>query len=303
MAIGKMRTSGRGLRFWFGLAGGVALTALAPTGGLWSGMAWAEATIAVQETQGLKTLNLLTRQAETLDLMRQEGIAQGKDLGIDLFGDAENREWLLALDRVYDTSRMAKVYDAALAQVLTRDPRLVDDVAPFLGGELGARIIALELEARRTTFDEMALGAAREVLAEMEQTDKERRAQIERLVVAADLMESNVMAGLNGNVAFYKAMAAAGAPGATADEEEMLAQVWAQEADIRASTADFLYPLMALAYAPLTDAELQSYVDFSESPQGRRFNAAMNEAFAPVMIDLSRALGAEAGRMLSGQAL
>lgn len=303
MAIRKMWTAGRGVGFWCGLVGAVTLTAFGPASGSWPGAARAEATIAAPQTPGVKALNLMTRQAETLDLMRQEGIAQGKVLGADLFGSAENREWLLALDRVYDTSRMAKVYDAALSQVLARDPQLVDDVTPFLGGDLGARILALELEARRTTLDEIALEAAREVLAEIEQTDKNRRAQIERLVVAADLMESNVMAGLNGNVAFYRAMAAAGAPGATTNEAEMLAQVWAQEAEIRASTADFLYPLMALAYAPLTEADLQSYVDFSESPPGRRFNAAMNEAFAPVMIDLSRALGAEAGRMLSGQVL
>lgn len=303
MAISDMCKTGRGVRFWLGIACAATFLAMGPSIALWPGVARAEATDTAQGAQDPQAINLLTRQAETLDLMRQEGIAQGKILGADLFGQDGNPEWLLALDRVYDTARMARVYDAALSQALARDPTLVEDVTPFLGGELGARIVALELEARRTTLDEVALGAAREILAEMEQTDKQRRAQIERLVVAADLLESNVTAGLNGNVAFYKAMAAAGAPGGAMDEAEMLAQVWAQEADIRASTADFLYPLMALAYAPLTDGELESYVAFSESPQGRRFNAAMTEAFVPVMIDLSRALGAEAGRMLSGQVL
>ncbi len=303
MAGSDLRRSGRGARLGRALATAMALAVLIPVGVLWPQDARAQQVELVPVAADVAAINRMTRQVETLEVMRQEGIAQGKMLGVDLFGDAENVEWRAALDRVYDTGRMARIYDAALSEVLARDPALAADVTPFLDSELGSRIVALELEARRTTQDEVALGAAREVLAEMEQSDKARRAQIERLVVAADLMESNVMAGLNGNLAFYQAMAAAGAPGMAANEGELLAQVWSQEADIRASTAEFLYPLMALAYAPLTDDELQSYVAFSESPAGLRFNAAMTQAFAPVMIDLSRSLGAEAGRMMSGQVL
>ena len=98
-------------------------------------------------------------------------------------------------------------------------------------------------------------------------------------------------------------MAEAGAPGTRIDEGSLLAQVWSQEPQIRTDVADFLYPLMALAYASLSADELEAYVLFAESAEGRRFNAALTKAFEPLMIDLSRNLGLEAGRLMSGQVL
>ncbi len=266
-------------------------------------MIWPPQAKAQAADADLQAINALTHLPETLDLIRQEGIQQGKDLGSDLFGDSEDPNWLSALDRVYDTGQMTGLYNAALRQVLAQDPSLSNNIRPFLDSDLGQRVITLELEARRTTMDKVAMQAAREVFVELEKTDKFRRAQIERLVVAGDLIEANVMAGLNGNLTFYKAMAAVGTPGTPNDEAELLAQVWSQEADIRASVEEFLYPIMALAYAPLNEDELQSYVDFSESPAGTRFNDALSKAFDPLMIELSRKLGTEAGKLLSGQML
>ena len=44
-------------------------------------------------------------------------------------------------------------------------------------------------------------------------------------------------------------------------------------------TEDWLYPFMSLAYQPLTDAELQAYLAFSETAGGQRLNAAVFAAF------------------------
>lgn len=250
----------------------------------------------------LQNLNNLIKLPETFDIMRLEGLENDKSLAEDLFGNREDPTWARTLDKIYATDRMTGIYNDALSAVLQRDGALVGDVTPFLASELGQRIIGLELEARRTTLDPIALGAAREVYAELAQTDKPRSDLIERLVVAGDLMEGNVSTALNANIAFSRAIAKAGGAGAI-DEDELLANVWALEPEVRVSVADFIYPLMALAYAPLSDDELTRYVEFFESDVGQRFNAALMTAFEPVMIDLSGQLGAEAGRLMSGQAL
>jgi hypothetical protein len=104
-------------------------------------------------------------------------------------------------------------------------------------------------------------------------------------------------------VAFARAMAAAGNFGGARDEEALLADVWAREPDIRAAVVDYIYPLMALAYSPLSNDELTAYVNFFESDAGQRYNTVLIRAFEPVMIDLSQQLGAEAGRLMSGQVL
>lgn len=260
--------------------------------------------VQAQSTEeDLQRFNTLTRMAETFDIMRLEGLENDKSLAEDLFGNADDPTWARSLDKVYSLSRMSETYEAAMRDLLAKDPTLVADASVFLGSDLGQRIIGLELEARRTSLDPMAMGAAQEVYSEMQRTDTERLALIERLVVAADLIEGNVSTALNANVAFSRAMAAASAPGQAVDEEQLLANVWAQEADIRTQVAEFVYPLMTLAYSPLSTEDLTAYVDFFESDVGQRFNLVVMASFEPVMIDLSAHLGAEAGRLMSGQVL
>lgn len=251
----------------------------------------------------LQRLDALTRIPETFDIIRLEGLANDQAMAADLFGNAQDPAWLRALEIVYDTPRMNATYSDQMRLALEQDRGLVAHAGVFLGSELGQRVIGLELEARRTALDPMALGAAREVFAEMKRVDKQRLALIERLIIAGDLIEGNVATALNGNVAFSRAMTKAAQFGAPVDEDEILALAWAQEPDIRVAVADFLYPLMALAYAPLTEDELTIYVEFFESAVGQRFNAAVMQAFEPVMVDLSARLGAEAGRLMSGQML
>ena len=81
----------------------------------------------------------------------------------------------------------------------------------------------------------------------------------------------------------------------------MLADVWSQESDIRAETEGWLYPFLALAYKPLSDADMQAYLTFSESEASRVMNAAMFAAFDEMFRDISRDLGRAAADMLSGQ--
>ena len=52
---------------------------------------------------------------------------------------------------------------------------------------------------------------------------------------------------------------------------------------------------------PLTEAELQSYVAFWESPAGQVLNAALFSAFDTVFRDVSLDLGRAAGRALRGE--
>jgi hypothetical protein len=92
---------------------------------------------------------------------------------------------------------------------------------------------------------------------------------LRRFAEANDLIESNVAGALNANLAFLKAMAEAGGGGTVGgDAEAMLAEVWGQEAAVRAETEAWLFPFLALAYQPLSDSDLEAYVAFSETPEG-----------------------------------
>jgi hypothetical protein len=95
-------------------------------------------------------------------------------------------------------------------------------------------------------------------------------------------------------------MADSGAYGAM-PQDQLLSDVWGQEEQVRADTSTWLYAYLGLAYSPLTEAELETYVTFWESPAGQQLNAALFGAFDAVFRDVSLELGRAAGRAMQGR--
>lgn len=242
------------------------------------------------------------RIPEMIAVMQDEGIAYGDELEEQLFPGAGGARWDQAVARVYDEPALLERFQSAFAARLAADPQAMDQIAGFFGTDRGQQILILEIGARRALLDEAAEEAAAVSVDDMRARDDPRLALLERFATANDLIEQNVSGALNANFAFYQGMSDAGAfDGAKMTEADMLAEVWAQEPDIRAETESWLYPFLALAYKPLSDADVEAYLAFSESGAGRAMNAAMFAAFDEVFREISRDLGRAAAEMLSGQ--
>ena len=56
-----------------------------------------------------------------------------------------------------------------------------------------------------------------------------------------------------------------------------------------------------MAYAPLSDAELQAYIDFSHSKAGQALNSVLFSAFDRLGSQQSRGMGLVAGQLMQGQ--
>lgn len=241
------------------------------------------------------------RIAEMLDVMRAEGIAASTDLSDSLFPGENAAAWATLVDNIYDLSKMQARFDAALALAVGDDPGTLAAATAFFDSNLGQRIMVQEIEARRTLLDKAAEAAAAVDWADTAADQSARAEQIIRFGAVNDLIESNVMGSLNANLAFYRGLSGTGGFGDPMPEDQMLAEVWGQEAEIRQETSDWLYPFLALAYQPLSDAELESYIAFSQTPAGIKINGAIFVAFDAVMVKLSSDLGQAAGRLMQGQ--
>jgi len=242
------------------------------------------------------------RIPEMIAVMQDEGIAYGDELEEQLFPGAGGARWDEAVARVYDEPALLERFQSAFAARLAADPQAMDQIVGFFGTDRGQQILILEIEARRALLDEAVEEAAAVSVDDMRARDDPRLALLERFATANDLIEQNVSGALNANFAFYQGMSDGGAfDGAKMTEADMLAEVWAQEPDIRAETESWLYPFLALAYKPLSDADVEAYLAFSESEAGRAMNAAMFAAFDEVFREISRDLGRAAAEMLSGQ--
>ena len=241
------------------------------------------------------------RIGEIIEVLRDEGIDYGKTLETDMFPGAGGPGWAAEVDRIYDAVRMQDAFQGGLARQLARAPDGIASMQDFFGSDLGQKVLRLEIEARRALLDDAAEEAAKLAWEDMSGSDSGRVALLERFAAANDLVESNVMGALNANLSFYQGMAEGGAFGGEMTEDQMLADVWGQEAEVRQQVADWLFPYLALAYAPLTDEELEAYIAYSESPAGQQLNAALFAAFDGVFTPVSKALGLAVARELQGQ--
>ncbi|MDH2326237.1 DUF2059 domain-containing protein [Cereibacter sp. SYSU M97828] len=237
---------------------------------------------------------------EIVAVMREEGLESGAMIQDELMGGRGGDRWPQMLERIYDVDRARQEFDEAFAKELEGQDALASEMLAFMTTEPGRDIVRLEIEARRALIDDAAEDAAKLRVQEMTEQSDPRLDVLRQFAEVNQLVEMNVAGALNTNLAFYEGLAKSGAlPGLT--QEQMLDDVRAQEPTIRAETEDWLYPYLALAYGPLPDTDLDSYLAFSESEAGQRLNGAVFAAFDQVFARISRDVGEAAGMFMQGE--
>lgn len=241
------------------------------------------------------------RIGELAQVLQAEGEAYGVQLKDEMFPDRSGSDWSAMVTRIYQADGLTEEFTRSLSAELADKPEVAAKAQAFFASPTGRKIIGLEIEARRAMLDDAAEEAAKEAFGAMEAKGAPRVDALRRFVAANDLVEMNVMGALNANLAFYKGMSQGGAFTEGMTESDMLAEVWAQEDQVRQETEDWLWPYLALAYQPLSDEEMQAYQVFSEAPEGRALNAALFAAFDASFVRISGELGRAVALMVQGQ--
>lgn len=235
----------------------------------------------------------------TIDIMRQEGLDYGQSLRDEMFPNSGGSGWGRSVDKIYDDKWMSQIVQEGMAKSLTQGD--IDPVIAFFETDLGARIIRLELSARRALFDKDVEEASKQRFKDMAQELDPRVTLLEQFVEANNLIDENVAGAMNSNLAFYRGLRDGGAKGFDLGEAQMLEDVWSQEIQIRVDTSEWVYGYVSMAYTPLEDGDLQAYVDFSKTKPGQALNKALFGAFDTMFVEISYKLGKAAARYLSGE--
>ena len=265
----------------------------------------AETAQALAETAQARiaALSEILQIAPMLEVLKQEGLHAAADLDADMLDGQGGAVWLAKVGAVYDVGRMRQIFDRAMLGNLGSDPEALAGIEAFFATDLGHRVMALELEARRMLLDDTAEAAAKQAFVGVKSAGGARLRGLADFTEVNDLIESNVMGALNANLAFYRGLGREGVFDGGMTEDQMLAEVWSAEAAMRAETEDWLYPFLNLAYQPLTEAELRAYVEFSRTDAGQRLNRAMFGAFDQIFAVISYDLGRALGRQMQGEDL
>jgi hypothetical protein len=255
----------------------------------------------VAVSDAVATLGQTLLIADLLEVMREEGLDYGRTLETEMFEGRGGAKWQATVSLIYDPARLLSEFNQAMEAELGSEPGLLSEMQAFFAAPTGARALKLELEARRALLDDAVEEAAKIMAEDMAAQNSPRWVAIQKFATTNDLIESNVSGALNANLAFYRGLAEGGAMEDRPTEQDMLASVWSQEEQIRQDTEDWLYPYLTLAYQPLSDAEMNEYQTFSETPAGQRLNAALFYAFNKIFDQVSYDLGRAASRQMQGE--
>jgi hypothetical protein len=235
---------------------------------------------------------------EVIDVMVQEGLEHGGDLAETIFGPRPApQEWTDLVASIYDREHMEAEVLVSLAEGLEGED--TPAMRAFLESEPGRSLMALELAAREAMTDEEVEQQAKEAAAVAVFEDAPRLELLRRYAEANDLVEMNVAGTMNTNVAYLTALLDGGALTEGMTEADLLADVWAQEPQIRADTEEWVYSFLFKAYEPASDADLEALIAFSGTEPGQALNRAVFDAFGERFEDISRALGLAAARYMT----
>ena len=256
---------------------------------------------APAERPEFATLWTTLRLSDLVAIMVREGRVYGANLGEEMFPSRTGPTWDATVARIYDPARMEQDFRTVVAGALKDS-----DLAPMLGffdTDQGRHITGLEISAREAMLDEAVEEASRDMAETLQARNPTLFGAISEFVEVNDLVEMNVAGAMNANMAFYMGLMDGNPDRDDMSEGEILAEIWAQEPDIRVETETWVYSYLALAYRPLPEGMLAEYTRFSRSDAGRVLNAALFAAFDTLFVDISRDLGRAVAARMVGEEL
>jgi hypothetical protein len=254
--------------------------------------------VSLAQQSSASVLFDVMKLGKIISVMREEGLSYGAALGDEMMPGRSFSDWSSEVARVYDQDKMIDgMRDAFVATLGDRD---MGPLLTFFGSDLGQEIVELEYSARVAFLDEAIEEHAIALYKKREVEDDPMLAAVKSFVTTNDYIEANVAGALNSHFAFYTGLISGGARSSRMSKSDILADVWAQEPEIRINTEEWLYSYLLMAYQPLGVDGLNAYEQIMATPDGRAMNAALFESFDQMYVAISLELGQSlAGYMLA----
>lgn len=254
--------------------------------------------VSLAQQSSASALFDVMKLGKIISVMREEGLAYGAALGDKMMSGRSIPDWPSEVARVYDQDKMIDGMRESFVAIL--GDRDMSPLLMFFTSDLGQDIVELEYTARVVFLDEAIAESAIAQYKNRELEDDPMLAAVRSFVATNDYVEANVAGALNSNFAFYTGMIDGGALSSRMPNSDILADVWAQEPEIRMNTEEWLYSYLLTAYQPLGVEGLSAYEQIMATPEGRAMNVALFEGFDQMYVAISRELGQSvAGYMLA----
>lgn len=237
---------------------------------------------------------------QIIALIGTEGVRGAADVEDQLFPGAGGAAWRATAMGLHNSDRLVGLFEEAFNQDAIT-PEQIATIQTFVESDLGRRLVEGEIAARRLFLDENAVNAATNALLAAVQADDPRLDLLQRFNDTNGLIDRNVSGALNLRFSFYRGLIDGGAFENDVPEDLMLAEVWGQEPDVRQATVEWLFAFQMVAYADVSDSDLEAYIEMMGSSEGRAVNAALFSSFDAMLAQLSYDLGYAAAGFIAGE--
>lgn len=270
-----------------------------------AGLALCHATLAeAQPRADSQRLWQVLQLDALMQLMAAEALAEAETMEQGSFPRGGDGLWLDVVAEIHDPATLESLFrEGVSGAVEAVDPQELDQALDFYATALGQRVIGLELSAREVVLDPAAEEDAESDFAFAQASDHPRVDQIQRFIESGDLLDLNVAGAMNAALAFSFGYEEAGGYQMPMSEQQLLADVWGQEAQIREDVESWMLSYLFLAYSPLSDADLEAYIRFQASDAGHALSRVLSAGFDRLFTETSHNMGFAFATQMRGREL
>ena len=244
-----------------------------------------------QLVQQLMRKSGLDVQLEQYPGMIQAGLVQArKDEQLQNFADDEFNELVGLVGTAYNAQQLKEGVQRWLSAHLSETD--MKSALAWLGSPIGEKITRLEVDASIAEV----FAASRSMAIQLA-SDPARVALIKKLDHAMKGTESAMNAVQYTSMALLTAVYTEYSPELRPSAEEIEAVARKSIETIRQQFEPLTLHYFLYTYRPLSDAELAQYIAFCESAAGKKYIEVGHAALNDVMLQASRELGADVGKM------
>jgi hypothetical protein len=241
----------------------------------------------------------MTAQLAQIEPMMQVGVEQARSTTGGM-SDADFQKLKLAVSVAYAPERLRLATRKQLAVALTPDD--TKQVLAWLSTKLGTRITQLEETANADPVkaQERLAGGSKFVDA----LPPPRKTRIERFERAVEAVQTNLNVIVDTNIGIARGIALAMPGDAPAiDIDAVVAQIESQRPMLENTLRPQVIASLAMTYQPLSDADLDAYIEFLESPVGRKYVTGSSLALEKALSDAALELGRQMAKKSATQSL
>ncbi len=219
-----------------------------------------------------------------IKILHDEGIKDAFESGRLYLGqDYDAVSFEKALNKIYSIEMMDDFMRNGLVEMLPKEKAEV--ALRFFSQGLGAQAALLETSARSAISNDEVEAAAVQMAKDAKSGNTARYSMLERNIKDLELVELNMTGAFSAQYAFFTNLSAL--DDMPLSNDDIVALLLESEEEMRQDIVDWLMGFTHMAYRPLSDDELKTYLNFLSSDVGKILNKTLFYIYNELSIQTS----------------